>query len=438
MLTDNKAWVISAYMGLGHQRAAFPFRGIAEEDILAFGEDYVDSQFAKTSWEKFRKFYERLTTTKNVPLLGPMVFSLLDKMLGMPPLYPNENKQDASLGLRTAFYFIKKGFGQKLYDHIKSHPAPIITSFFMSSIAAEVFTDHPVFCILCDTDINRAWAPLDPKNSRINFCAPCKKVVRRLIQYGVPEKNIHLTGFPLPHENLGGTNITILKNDVAKRINILDATGNYKKQHKDELSCYLGENVSEYTQTKPLTLTFSIGGAGAQTDIAHKAFYSLLPLIKLGKLKVNLAAGIRTKVFKSFEKLVQKVSLDKHPNINIIYSPNLFNYLEKFNQSLRSTDILWTKPSELTFYSGLGIPVIISPPIGPHEESNMDWLIAQGAGILQDDVKYSSEWITDYLVDNRFVKACWNGFVNVEKLGIYKIAELAFAKAHNSWDDCLA
>ena len=33
---------------------------------------------------------------------------------------------------------------------------------------------------------------------------------------------------------------------------------------------------------------------------------------------------------------------------------------------LRETDVLWTKPSELCFYPALGIPLIMSAPLGAH------------------------------------------------------------------------
>ena len=36
---EDKAWVISANMGLGHQRATYPLRYMAYGEILLFGED---------------------------------------------------------------------------------------------------------------------------------------------------------------------------------------------------------------------------------------------------------------------------------------------------------------------------------------------------------------------------------------------------------------
>ena len=56
-----------------------------------------------------------------------------------------------------------------------------------------------------------------------------------------------------------------------------------------------------------------------------------------------------------------------------------------FNALMRETDVLWTKPSELCFYAGLGIPIVMSPPLGAHEEHNQTALMRAGAGYPQED-----------------------------------------------------
>jgi hypothetical protein len=91
---------------------------------------------------------------------------------------------------------------------------------------------------------------------------------------------------------------------------------------------------------------------------------------------------------------------------------------------MHDTDILWTKPSELSFYCGLGIPIIIAPPIGPHEVYNQRWLRDLGAGLHQSDPQYCSEWIMDYLTDGKLSLAAWDGFLYARKLGVDKIAEV--------------
>ena len=51
---------------------------------------------------------------------------------------------------------------------------------------------------------------------------------------------------------------------------------------------------------------------------------------------------------------------------------------------LLDTDILWTKPSELSFYAGLGLPIIMAPSVGAQERFNKAWLRAIGAAIPRE------------------------------------------------------
>ena len=103
-------------------------------------------------------------------------------------------------------------------------------------------------------------------------------------------------------------------------------------------------------------------------------------------------------------------------------------YFEKFNQALRTTDILWTKPSELSFYSGLGIPLIIAPSIGSQEDYNRRWLLSTGSGIVQENPKYADQWLFDYLESGRFAKSALRGFIEINNLGAYNIRDVIFKK----------
>ena len=95
---------------------------------------------------------------------------------------------------------------------------------------------------------------------------------------------------------------------------------------------------------------------------------------------------------------------------------------------MRKTDILWTKPSELSFYAGLGIPIIVAPTIGSQEDFNKRWLLHVGAGISQEDPNYSVEWIYDLLNAGDFAEAAMQGFVEIEKKGVFNIKKIISAK----------
>ncbi len=88
--------------------------------------------------------------------------------------------------------------------------------------------------------------------------------------------------------------------------------------------------------------------------------------------------------------------------------------------------MLWTKPSELSFYSGLGIPLIMAPSIGSQEDYNRKWLLGVGSAIAQENPKYANQWLFDYLNSGRFAKAALRGFMEINNLGVYNIKNVVF------------
>jgi hypothetical protein len=314
--------------------------------------------------------------------------------------------------------------GSGMSRKLCSKRLPVVTSFYAAAIAAEQLTDLPVYCIICDADINRVWVAEKPQNSRIIYFAPCGNAVRRLKEYGVPDERIFLTGFPLPQENIGNNNMDILRNDLAKRLIRLDPTKRFRIVHGEEVKHYLGEYWDPSAEASPLTLTYTVGGAGAQCEIAEGVVKSLSKSIRTGKIRLNLVAAHRSEVNRYFINLLIKEGLNLTGGIRIIYNEDKDLYFQEFNNILRDTDLLWTKPSELSFYSGLGIPIIIAPHIGPHEVFNHRWLRDLGAGLHQADPQYCGEWIMDYLLDGKLSLAAWNGFLYARKLGAGRIMEV--------------
>ena len=81
--------------------------------------------------------------------------------------------------------------------------------------------------------------------------------------------------------------------------------------------------------------------------------------------------------------------------LEILYEPDKQRYFQRFNLTLRETDILWTKPSELSFYAALGLPVLMAPTIGSQEDFNREWLLGLEAGIDQGDMRDFEGWFFD-------------------------------------------
>ena len=287
-----------------------------------------------------------------------------------------------------------------------------------------------IYCVVTDSDINRAWVAKEPKKSKINYLVPTQHTVRRLLAYGVPKDRIFVTGFPLPKENIGGRSLSILKKDIGNRLPNLDPKHVFVSRYKEVIVKNIGFKNLRKKSDHILTISFVVGGAVAQKEIATTLLKSLRKKLLSGEIKVNLVAGIRIEVKTYFDEQLNKLGLTKRlgKNINIIFALDKKSYFSGFNESLRTTDILWTKPSELSFYAGLGLPIILTPSLGAQEEYNRKWLHNIGAGHLQEDPRYANEWLFDWLESGILAEACWKGFIDAPKLGVYNIEEVVFSK----------
>jgi len=288
------------------------------------------------------------------------------------------------------------------------------------------FFNYPgeIFCVVCDADISRTWAPLNPKLSKIKYFASTERVVERLKLYGVKPENIFLTGYPLPKENIGTKKMEVLKEDLKYRILNLDPQKRYFEKYKDLIEARLGKLPEK--SDHPLTILFSVGGAGAQKEIGIKILKCLIWQIKQREIKIILSAGIKERVKEYFERELKKLKCNENNSryIEIIFEKDIGGYFQKFNLALRKTDILWTKPSELSFYSALGIPIIIAPPIGSQEEFNKRWLLKSGFGLLQEDPAHAEQWLFDWLERGYLAEAAMEGFIEGEKLGTLNIQKI--------------
>jgi UDP-N-acetylglucosamine:LPS N-acetylglucosamine transferase len=234
------------------------------------------------------------------------------------------------------------------------------------------------------------------------------RVAERLKRYGVPEKNIVLTGFPLPKELREKA-----KQDLKRRLRVLDPKGVYRKRYGKLISQYVGSVPVTGAKPRPVTVAFAIGGAGAQAEIAGQAAESLKPLMRAKKLQLTVIAGVHKSIADSLDKTVRVVSAtDKK------------TYFRKFNEVLRETDILWTKPSELSFYTALGIPVLIAPPVGSQEIANRGWLREMGSGVDQMSPKLAHQWLPDFIGKGLFAEAAMQGFVEGERKGVENVTKL--------------
>src|SRR3989339_896419 len=411
---NNHPWVVTVDMGYGHQRAAYPLVGESFRGIINANNYKGIPEADKKIWETTRHFYEFISRLTKVPLVGQPIFDLYDKLQSIPDFYPKRDLSEPSLQLREIEFMIKhKNWGKDLIDKLNKNPRPLVTSFFAVAFMAEHYNyQGEIYCIICDADIARVWVDYKAKESRINYFAPCYRVVERLKLYGVKPERIFLTGFPLPAENLGGPQLKVLKHDLSHRLINLDPRGRYFWRYGQTVVKHLGLTNFHARPDHPLTLTFAVGGAGAQREIASQIVKSLREKISSGKIVVNLVAGTHSTVKKYFGEIIKDNKLEGEKGIKILYSTNKSNYFKEFSKCMRKTDVLWTKPSELSFYPALGIPIIMAPPIGSQEKFNRLWLKTIGAGISQNNPKYTDEWLFDWVKSGWLAEAAMSGFLD--------------------------
>ena len=418
----KEAWVIAVDMGYGHQRTAYPLRHLAVGGKVINANNYEGiSEQDRGTWKKAKEGYEFVSALARTPIIGPLVFGTFNKLQRILTFYPRRDLSKPNLQLKQTLAPIKKGWGEDLIKKLSKNPLPFIATFFTAVFMAENFK-YPgqIYCVVCDTDISRTWAPLHPKTSRIKYFAPTQRVAERLKLYGVKPRNIFLTGYPLPEENIGSRKMEILKADLKNRLMNLDPKKSYFKNYKELVDLELGKLPQK--SNHPLTLIFAVGGAGAQKDLGVKIVKNLTREIKAGKIKIILVAGIRIKIKEYFLEHTKGFG----DAVEIIFDETMEGYFKKFNQALRRADILWTKPSELSFYAALGIPIIIAPPIGSQEDFNQRWLLNSGFGLLQKDVRYVKDWLFDWLDQGFLAECAMQGFTEGEKMGTFNIKKMCF------------
>ncbi len=435
-LMAKEAWVIAVDMGYGHQRAAYPLKDIAKMRILDINTDSLIPKKERTIWVTVQKYYETVSRMKDIPLIGGFLFGMYDKFQSISPLFPIRDLSKPSFVAKfTKKIILRKKLCDELSKMISQNKLPVITTFPVIALALDYRkTKNKIYCVVTDSDVNRAWVSCEPKTSKIIYLAPCKHIVLRLKQYGVPDNKIIMTGFPLPKENIGDRKEKILKEDLRNRIHNLDPKKVFIKKNGPLVTKYLGRKVPERSD-HVLTISYLVGGAGAQKENGVSIMKSLRDKILKNKICLNLVAGTRKEVFDYYDKKIDKLGLSSRlgQNLRIIFSNNKNDYFKMLNMYLRKTDIVWTKPSEMSFYAGLGLPIIMTKPLGAHEDYNKEWLEHFGGGIREEDPRYCNDWLFYWLESGMLAEAAFSGYLEALTQGVYNIEDVVLKNVRKSF-----
>ena len=426
LLDRIRAWVVTADMGFGHQRAAHALAYLANEGVITAGSPEATDPDEARFWHRLTSSYEFLSRTKSIPIIGNTLFGAMDAFLSIPPFYPLRDLSHPSPNNHIVDQLIRQGLGRSLLEKLRAQPLPMVSTFYAPALIADHAKVEQNFTVICDADLNRVWVASKARESGIRYFAPCGRAMRRLRQYGVPDENIFITGFTLPRENVGGTGMETLKGDLIARLGRLDPHARFTNVFGTTVRELLGERPVPAGGKERVTVTFAVGGAGAQTEIGLVLAQSLKQGILDRRFRLILVAGVNRLVDRLFHDFVVRIGLAPMlaDGVVILREDSKPAYFDRFNALMRETDILWTKPSELSFYSALGIPIVMAPPIGSQEKKNERWLMDKGCALPQYTPQLADEWLTDMLKDGVLAEKALNGFIKNRKLGVYKIEEV--------------
>ncbi len=394
------AWIVAASMGYGHLRAAAPLLPIAEGGELVIANEYSGiPDHDRNLWGESERFYNFISRFRESGgVIGRTLFALFNRLQAIHPLVPGSDQSHTTWQLRLLMHQIRGGLGKHLVEKLSSSGLPLVTTFFAIGHAAEFWGyPDPVYVIATDSDISRVWAAPRAIDTRLRYFAPTEVAARHLAAYGVPSDRVAVTGFPLP-----GVLVRTAETSFEARLRRFRPGS-----------------------AEPLSLVFSVGGAGAQSHIGSELVRALLPAIARGELALTLSAGTNALVADSFARAMKEAGAEDFlgRGISVLYENTKLAYFDAFNEALRGADVLWTKPSELSFYAAFGIPVLMAPPVGAQEDRNRAWLRSLGAGADAPDPLQVREWLSDARRRGELERMAEHGFRNIERDGAARIME---------------
>lgn len=326
--------VVAVRMGLGHLRAAAPVAEALGVPLSRADLPPLATPFEARFWAATTEAYEWLS--RRATTEGP-ARKLLEAITRIPeeggPTGPDPAAWTHALAIRA-------GLGRRLGDA----GGTVVSTFYTPALAAE-HAGVPAVCVVTDTDCARVWVA--PRPVSLRYAAPVDEVVSRLRDYGVPSSRIERTGFPLPL-----TLVANVEGDTAARVRRL----------RDGV---------------PLHVVLAVGGAAAQLDQLGVLLESL-PRDATAEVFVGLRPALATQLATRFPR----------PGVQWHGATTFEEHARTFAEALRRADVLWTKPSELSFYAALGLPLALAAPLGVQEERNRAWLQRHGVLLEPPDLAW--------------------------------------------------
>lgn len=404
-------------MGYGHLRAAWALADELHVPVQRIDIEPLGTPFDIRTWSRVRRIYEFLSRAYTRGGLGVLARRFLDATTAIPPLQPDHINPDPTRAVRFQARMIRKGMGAEIAQRMRDDNVRMVTTFYTPGLVAEYAELDGGSIVVTDADAHRVWAPMHPPTTRIQYFAPSQRVFDRLRSYGVPEHRMDLTGFPLPLSLVGDETADVLRRNLGARLVRLGLDASLRQ----EVETIGGVPLPEDEVGKPPHLLLAIGGAGAQTEFVHTMLLRLKQMVLEHRLRLTLVAGLRPTVAEMFERDVHRVGLEDHEGVQVLLEGDFETYWRKFNATLAGVDVIWTKPSEMVFYAGLGIPLVLAPPVGAHERYNPIWVGEAEAAVSQGPPAEAASWLPPLLESGTLARCAWNGFRRLPNQGTRKI-----------------
>lgn len=417
--------VVALDMGYGHLRAAAALAAVAGTCVHEADRPPLADAAEQAQWARARSLYEGLSRGTDWPLVGPALRRVLDAVTRIPKLRSRGDLRPPNAAARMLRRQAAEGLGRGLVERLRASPQPLVATFYSPAVIAADAGVGRITLVVTDSDVNRVWVPADPARNRITYCVPAERAAARLARYGVPADDVLITGFPLPPALLGDPVLTAARENLASRLARLDPEGRFRRGAAGELSA--AGVGPEARDARPPLLVAAVGGAGAQVGGALAVLHALAPRVREGRLRLALVAGVRADVAERFRAEGARLGLDPRAGagFEVLCEGDWASYLPAFDALLARADVVWTKPSELTFYAALGLPLLLARPLGVHEKANRRHVLERRAAFDARTGRAVADRLAAGLADGSLAEAAWNGFLRMPKHGTWRILEAA-------------
>ena len=210
--------------------------------------------------------------------------------------------------------------------------------------------------------------------------------------------------------------------------------------------------VKRMKEKRPMRFLLTIGGAGAQKEIFAAIIKELLPRIEKGQAALYVNVGDYKNVWEELKneiKMLEKATIHfdnwketcdfaeeaiegEVKGIHAFYHADIFQAVYTTNLLMRSTDVLVTKPSELSFYP---VPKLFIKRVGGHEMWGAIHSAEIGDGTLEcRDIPHTLQMLEWFLTDSSLLESMCENIVRNKRMGIYDGAYKAVRMAVSDRD----